>query len=298
MKLKNLKNLPVFDKITLLMNRVYPSWAENKIDSLLFMMNRRGRSSPRAPRGFEQKYFKTKDGELNAYMIGRGPAIVFVHGWGGGAYQFFSLMRGLKECGFRAIAFDHLGHEASEHKPATIEQMIRSTNVILGTVKNQHQEGLYSIVTHGIGAMVVTNAQKDLIRDVPLFLIAPVFNYRFYFLKLLGGLNMHSSLVKQYAQQFSANYKAKYARMELAKTLKPHADSTVIVHDHNDSVTPIADSIKFTGEHPLTKLLATRKFDHQRIITSESAWQELKSHINYEDTTINFSSMIVEDAKF
>ena len=54
------------------------------------------------------------------------------------------------------------------------------------------------------------------------------------------------------------------------------------------------DSVKFCHKYPLTRLMLTKHTDHRRVINSESVWQELKSHLNYDDTTINFTSEIIE----
>jgi hypothetical protein len=45
--------------------------------------------------------------------------------------------------------------------------------------------------------------------------------------------------------------------------------------------------------YPLTKLLIAKNTEHVRIINSETVWQELKSHLNYDDTTVNFTAEII-----
>ena len=45
--------------------------------------------------------------------------------------------------------------------------------------------------------------------------------------------------------------------------------------------------------HTVSKLLITKNADHVRIINSETVWQELKSHLNYDDTTVNFTAEII-----
>ena len=40
--------------------------------------------------------------------------------------------------------------------------------------------------------------------------------------------------------------------------------------------------------------MLSKDTDHIRIINSESVWQELKSHLDYDDTTINFSSEFID----
>ena len=285
----------LLNTLSLAWNRLFPSWAERKIDSQLFLPNTMRKASVTAPRGFQEKTIDTPKGRINMYQYGAGPAVVFVHGWGGGAYQFFSLMRGLKACGFTAIAFDHLGHEKSENKAATLGHLIATTNFILQRVRKQHREGLYAIVAHDTGCLVTANARPALIKGLPLFLISPIFNYKLYFLKKLGELKLHPEILKQYAQRFITSYKQQYAHLELANSLVPYSDDCLIAHDRDDPVSPVADSVRFCNRHPLTKLLVTNDWGHNRIISSESVWAELKSHVNYEDTTINFSKIVLEE---
>lgn len=285
----------LFNSLSLLWSRLFPSWAERRIDSGLFLLHNQNTKEIRAPRGFTESQIDTPNGKINLYQYGSGPPVVFVHGWGGGAYQFFSLMRGLKACGFTAIAFDHLGHEKSDNKPATIEQMITTTNYVLQRVKKHHQEGLYTIVAHGLGCMVTTNLRPALLKDLPLFLISPIFNYKLYFLRKLSRLKLHPKILQQYAKRFVSDYARDYAKLELQNSLAPYADDTVIAHDQNDEVSPVSDSVKFCDKHPMTKLLITQQADHNRIISSETLWAELKSHINYEDLTINFSDIVMEE---
>ena len=56
----------------------------------------------------------------------------------------------------------------------------------------------------------------------------------------------------------------------------------------------VRDSIEFCGRYPLTRLMVTKNTDHVRVINSESVWQELKAHLNYDDTTINFSAEVLD----
>ncbi len=277
-----------------LVGKLVPGLASSQIESMLFTPDTADSKAVRLPRGFQQFVIKTNDGKLQAYQTGRGPTVVFVHGWGGGAYQFFPLMRGLARCGFSALAFDHLGHGLSDKKPATLHQSIRSCNEIFDQVRKS-PDGLCALVGHSTGCNAIVNARAPIIRNVPLFLIAPIFNYKRYFLKKLVQLGLPADMVKQYAAGFGKTYRSEYRKLELADKLPAYADVTVIAHDESDGESAVSDSIEFCGRYPLTRLLLTRHTDHQRIINSESVWQELKTHLNYEDTTVNFTSEILDE---
>lgn len=278
----------VLQKITSPLYKLAPGWANRRIQDSLLVPKKYNKHVYRIPKGIKQFEIKTSDGSIQAFLIGKGPTVVLVHGWGGGAYQFFPLMRGLAQIGFSALSFDHLGHGLSDEKAATLQQSITTTNEVLSFVRKKMPDGLTALVGHSTGCIAIANAQSNLIKDMPLFLISPVFNFRLYFLKRLSSLDFPSALTKQYASQFAKNYKQLYARLELTRHLDQYADVSVIAHDQNDNLTTISDSLKFCKTYPLTKLLVTKGFDHTRIINSESVWQELKSHLNYEDTTINF----------
>jgi pimeloyl-ACP methyl ester carboxylesterase len=275
-----------------LMGKLVPGWTNNKIDAMLFTPKATDIKPVRLPRGMKQIVMKSRDGDIQAYQIGKGPKVVFVHGWGGAAQQFFPLMRGLAQCGFSALAFDQLGHGLSDKKPATLEQSITTANHVFNSAQNS-VDGLCAIVGHSTGCMTIASARPALVKDRPLFLIAPTFNYKLYFLKKLVKLKLPADLVKQYANRFAKTYRSEYQKLELARNLAKYGDVTVIAHDESDAESAISDSESFCAKYPLTKLLITKNADHVRIINSETVWQELKSHLNYDDTTVNFTAEII-----
>ncbi len=276
-----------------LINRVLPSWSNSQIDGRLFVPNAHGTRKTRLPRGFELLTIRTDDGNVQAYQTGKGPTVLFVHGWGGSAQQFFPLMRGLAQCGFKAIAYDQLGHGMSDRKPGTLPQMIATLNQVLSHIRRNPNEGLTSLVGHSTGCIVIANARPTLVKEASPFLISPVFNYKLYFLKKLVKLDLHADLVKQYAHRFGKEYRSKYLKLELARNLERYGDVSVIIHDESDCDSAVADSVKFCNRFPLTKLLVTRNFDHERVINCETVWQELKSHLNYDDTSIHFIAEVI-----
>ncbi|MFT7555508.1 MAG: pimeloyl-ACP methyl ester carboxylesterase [Planctomycetota bacterium] len=282
-------------RFSILAGKIAPGWANSRIDSLLFIPKAEPDKPVRIPKEFIQRMINTVDGEINSYQTGKGPTVVFVHGWGGSASQFFPLMRGLARCGFTAFAFDHIGHGASTEKSATLHQSILTTNHILNLIKNKSGDGLCAVLGHSTGCITIANSRPALIKDIPLFLISPIFNYKLFFVKKLIKLDLHPDLLKKYAARFSKVYAREYQKLELARNLASYGDVTVIAHDESDSESPISASQKFCQKYPLTKLMVTREYGHNRIINSESVWHELKSHLNYEDTTINFSQTILKN---
>ena len=200
---------------TRLLGKIAPGWVNSQIDLNLFVPPKTDTREIRLPRGFEEPLLRTKDGNVQAYKTGRGPTVVFVHGWGGGTHQFFPLMRGLARIGFSSLAFDHLGHGKSDRKSAPLQQTIATCNHVLNRVSNSN-DGLIAIVGHATGCIDIANSRPVLLKDVPLFLIAPAFNYKLYFLKQLVKTGLPADMVKQYANRFSRMYRSEFQKLELA----------------------------------------------------------------------------------
>lgn len=274
-------------------NKLLPGWSDNRVEKLLYSPGNKSKSVGRVPKGFRDVNIKTSAGNVHAYSTGSGPAVVFVHGWGGQAYQFLPLMRGVARCGFMAIAFDHIGHGQSDSHPTTLKQSIETTNEVLRFVRKNSKEGFGALVGHSTGCVSIANARQALIKDVPLFLIAPIFNYKLFCLKRLVSLKLPPDMLKKYAASFGKKYRSEYASLELGRHLEKYADISFIAHDEGDKETAVGDSVKFCKKNPLTRLLLTKQFDHNLIVNSESVWQELKSTLNYDDTTINFTQTII-----
>ena len=267
--------------------RLAPNWTYRQVDDLLLTPRKNKTTALKIPGSIKSFTIPTPQGRIRAYEQGQGPTVVLVHGWSASAQVYFPLMRGLAQLGFRALAFDHFAHGQSEGQQASLKRFIFAVNHVLHHVQKRSTDGLAALVGHSMGCVAVANIPPTQIGETPLFFISPVFNFRKYYTKQVHLLGLHPSLSKQYLSRFEQNYKNDLERMELALKLAPLAGQTVIAHDRSDDETPFVDSVKFCADHPLTRLLVTRGLGHQRIINSESVWQQLKAHLNYEDITAN-----------
>lgn len=272
---------------SLALSRLAPNWTYSKVEDLLLTPRSRKPDLSKLPNGIRKFKIDTKQGALAGYQLGNGPAVVLVHGWSGGAYQFFPLMRGLAQIGFRAIAFDHFAHGHSSGKQASLQSFVNATDAVLLLVKSKVPDGIVGIVGHSLGCNAIANANNKLIGDTAILLISPIFNMPKFFAQQIQLPGLHPDLAAKYMARLEEKSKQDYDRMSLVIKLLPYNGQTVIAHDKTDQVSDYTDSVKFCAKNPLTKLNVTNDLGHERIIHSESVWQQLKSHLNYEDITVN-----------
>ncbi len=284
---KNRLSLSVSKGYELALHKLAPGRIYKQLEDSFLNPESKIIDKKKIPHGIKLFNLNTRNGTLQGYQLGHGPTVLLVHGWSGGAYQFFPLMNGLSRCGFNAVSFDHFGHGHSDKNHASIPEFISSVNAMLSHLKNTTQDGLAAIVGHSMGCTAIVNAPKKMINSIPLFFISPVFNFRTYFAKQLNLQHIYSKLSKQYQLKFEKDHLKKIDKIELKQKLADYSSDTLIIHDRNDHESKIIDSLNFCSAHPLTKLVAAKGYDHTRLIHAETVWQQLKSHLNYEDITSN-----------
>lgn len=289
--LKRVKNsglgLSMAKATSLAFHKVAPNWASKKVEDLLLLPKSKKVDKARIPHGIHLFQIDTPQGAVQAYQLGQGPTVLLVHGWGGGASTFFPLMRGLSQCGFKALAFDHLGHGHSESNQASLLHFISSTNAVLNHVRRRSTDGLAAVVSHSMGCIAAANCDAKFIRDIPLMLISPIYDFKAYITRQVNLLGLHPRVCKQYLDRLEQNRELDLDKIDIRKKLIPYASDIVIVHDKTDEESHYLDSVKLASAHPLMKLLLTKGQGHDLVINSESLWQQLKSHLNYEDITAN-----------
>ncbi len=265
-------------------NLVAPDWTCARIENQLLKQNR-GRQQVKLPHGIETYDIDSRHGRIQAYRLGRGPTVVLVHGWASMGRLFFPLMRGLAQCGFSAISFDHIGHGQSEGEQASLQSFIHATNRVLRHSLNNAAAGLAAIVAHGMGCISVANSDRDILRDTPLLLIAPVFDLREYLANQVRLPSLNPGMIESCLSRLAAKERIDFDDVSLMRKLPDYAATTTIVHDRSDEVTSFVGSVKFLGRNTNCHLHVTDHLGHERIIHSETVWLQLKSLLNYEDIT-------------
>jgi pimeloyl-ACP methyl ester carboxylesterase len=268
-----------------LINRLAPGLAVKRAQENLLSPSSRRIDLARLPHDIQAMRLDTREGNIQTYHLGDGPAVLLIHGWAGGAYQFFPLMRGLSRCGFKAVAFDHFGHGHSSGDKASLQSFVSATNLVLKFLHDNARDGMAGLVAHSMGCIALANANAKLLGDTPMMLIAPVFNFREFFARQVRKSGLSAKLAAQCLARLENGSGPALERMALDKKLVAHSDRTVIVHDKTDDESNFIDSVNFCSANPLTRLNATTGQGHERIMHSESVWQQLKSHLNYEDIT-------------
>ncbi len=197
-----------------------------------------------------------------------GPAVFFIHGWGGQGSQVGTLVSPLLDRGFRVITFDAPAHGRS----ASSSPGHRRTNAVefgraLTAVVEQYGPAR-AVVAHSLGAVATGLAlAAGGFRCDRLVLLAPV-------TQVVGQLEMfgrHLGLGPRTRRLLPAHVE-RYTGLavdgfELAGLLEhTDTDGAVVVHDRDDRLSPYAEAAALVRHWPRASLVTTQGLGHQRLL--------------------------------
>lgn len=91
-------------------------------------------------------------GDDGVYVWGnRGPIVVLVHGWGSDSGAMCSLVRPLRDRGFRVVAFDAPAHGANQGRQTTMTRFVARVSDVLDRFEPDAE--LRAIVGHSLGGL-------------------------------------------------------------------------------------------------------------------------------------------------
>ena len=182
----------VLNVVSLLNN----NWAAQQLNKTWFTVYKR------RPKPWVHKFWNLADRriEINlsnqsipVYFWGRGPLVVFMHGWSGSGTQFRHFIPELTKAGYRVALFDAPAHGTN---PGTHSDLLDFSDSLVAI---QQQIGpVDTVIAHSFGAMAVTLATRRGLILNRIILIAPNLSAQEIFDSYTQLLKLRPTLIKKF----------------------------------------------------------------------------------------------------
>ena len=215
------------------------------------------------PAQIEQRSFETDHGQIVTYVSGKGPEILFVHGWSGAGQQFFPLMTMATELGFKAISFDHFAHGRSGHHEAYLPLLVKATDEV--RKHYQLEDNLAAVVSHSLGCVASSNSFAQSI--TPQFMIAPLFNFLEALYSLVINSGLPSEVLDELIETIEVEHNVSLTSLDINDRIAEFKGLIEIVHDRRDRFSPYKLSYKTAQIYPAIRLHTTKGLGHTAILS-------------------------------
>ena len=223
--------------------------------------------------------FKISDLKLSRfivriYEIGKGPTIIFLHGWAGRGMQFHKMALSMADSGYRCLLIDAPAHGASQGKKTNVFEFAE----VFNEMKAQ-QDDMIAAVGHSLGAVSISFAISEGSK-VPAFISigAPVVAQDILD-EFANKLNITSITTDGIRAKAVADFSRTFESVAMESTFKKVNCPVLALHGVDDLDVPVYHLDVLKGINSTTEI---RRFDgigHRRVLKDEKVIGEMKTWI-------------------
>lgn len=216
------------------------------------------------------------DGQkIRLWSWGKGPTVLFVHGWGGRGSQIYAYVASLVEAGFNVMGFDMPAHGQSDGFSTNVFFVSKVLKQIINRI-----DSLHTVITHSFGGMVLAYTyekempiQRLVMLCPPARLETPVNHFK--------QLLMLSKKMKEYFKVFIMNDFGQdiYEKLSVEENVKKFDVPVLIIHDHNDSVVPFKDGESVAKSAKIATFIATDQLGHNKLLYDQEIIDKVNDFI-------------------
>lgn len=203
------------------------------------------------------------DKSIHGWQWGRGPQILFVHGWNGRGIQFLPFFEPIMAAGYAVIAVDGPAHGDSMGRTTNYFEF---TDMVRSVIAVRSGFDIRGLVAHSLGASAVINALAHEDVTVDAVLIAPALRLKeiLYNTSTRYGVPrwLFTSILRRLEKRFGYCLDHDNPMQGAAKV----RSRLLLIHDRDDTVTPLDDARELAEAHARIELCTTNGLGHRRIL--------------------------------
>ena len=257
-------------------------FAPNVTKDFLFKRFFKPLSYPLTP--FEKQYLENgtsfhinvHEKKVRCWKWGRGPAILFVHGWNGRGVNLAYFFKALIDAGYSVITYDAPAHGESDGQFTNYFELTDTVRAFFDPSLGFDIQG---IIAYSIGASAAINCISKEKLSIDTVLIAPALKLK----EILFNHFNHHGVPRTVYQNLIAELERNYGYdlqqdnpYDLAKTI---AAKMLIVHDKDDRTIPYMDSKILSEKTDNVDLHTTEGLGHKRILRDKAVVDFITSYI-------------------
>jgi len=194
-----------------------------------------------------------------------GAPVLLLHGWGGAARQMATIGRALADAGLSPWLLDWPAHGRSSGWRASLPQFVRVLDYLLPCLADELGRAP-AVVAHSLGALAAAAAVGRGAPLTRLALIAPSPPPEPVLRGFARGFGLDDAAGQRLRRHIEATEGLMLDGFEPQRLGPRLALPTLVVHDRDDRMAPLAASRRLVGHAPDARLVVTESLGHLRLL--------------------------------
>ena len=216
----------------------------------------------------EQFSFVVNSKKIQVYKWGKGPIVVFVHGWAGRATQFRKFIEHFTANGFQAVAFDGPAHGQSEGSKTDLIEF----KEVLEELFKQLPSEPKSVITHSFGGVATL---YSIMNGIPITRLINISSPTIAdeiintYLRTINGTKKTGDYFKEYIKKTNGKPFDEFSSLYFIQHLSQPLN-LLLIHDEEDKEAIIRHSEELIKVFPAARLIRTKGLGHTRILKDDT----------------------------
>jgi len=196
------------------------------------------------------------------YRWGRGPVVLFVHGWSGRGSQVAAFVEPLQLAGYQVVAVDAPGHGET---PGDRTNILECAAVLQAVA--QHCGPLHGAICHSFGGMALVYAMRQGMRVGRVVSLAAPATVEFLVEGFTRTLAMPPAVIADLRRRLERRFEGDFwGRISTLNNVRELAVPALVIHDADDGSVPWEHGEMIAAAWPGARLMKTRGLGHGRIL--------------------------------
>jgi pimeloyl-ACP methyl ester carboxylesterase len=210
---------------------------------------------------------------LRGVRLGRGPAVLLVHGWGGRGGQLAAFAPALVEAGCSVIAFDGPAHGASTGRTTNMPEMAEAVREV--AVRFQAR----AAIAHSVGGAAVALALHQGLALGAVVLAAPPRAPAAFLDGFCAGLGLTAETRDEVRRRIERRVRLRMNELIVPRFARELRTPALVVHDRRDMEVPWDDGADIAAAWVGSRLVSTEGLGHRRLLRDPGVVSEATTFV-------------------
>jgi len=226
----------------------------------------------------QQFVLDSRAGHFTVHVFGLGNKVALVsHGWGETSSSFEKLISSLLDQGFKVVAIDHVGHGQSQGTQSHLLSFIESLELTIAHFEKQG-DSVDTLIGHSMGGMAILNLPETTLQNAKIILISVPVQFFTIMFETVERFGISRKLVKGLLETITPKYGKTWLELQSENQLFKLHDQILFIHDENDRLAPIGDTVEYVSKAPAT-LIKTQGLGHKRILSDTGVIEQIRAKL-------------------
>jgi pimeloyl-ACP methyl ester carboxylesterase len=210
---------------------------------------------------------------LRGVRLGRGPAVLLVHGWGGRSSQLAAFAPPLLEAGCSVIAFDGPAHGASSGRTTNMPEFADAIRHVAARFRAR------AAIAHSLGGAAISLALHRGLTLESVVLIAPPRTPAAFLDAFCSSLGLRAETREALRLRIERRVGLRMSELAVPRFAAGLRTPALVFHDRADAEVPWEDGAAIAAAWPGARLESTEGLGHRRILRVPAVVSEAASFV-------------------